>query len=201
MLQNEIGQTLKKRSEYLEARNEALENGEIEVDDLVFLDESGFKLGQTPEFARAEGGARAISAEPKNMGKNITLIAAMSVVGVIAAMYCTCTLNGEGFLTFIESFLLPALTAGQILIMDNVSFHKMSSAIELIKKAGVRVVFLPPYSPELNPIENMWSKLKAYIKKQRVKTFEQFEMCLKDGFNKITEHDCESWFEHCGYAL
>lgn len=124
----------------------------------------------------------------------------MSIVGVIAAMYCTCTFDGEGFLAFIENFLLPELKAGQILIMDNVSFHKMNSIIELIERAGVRVVFLPPYSPELNPIENMWSKLKSYIKKQKVKTFEQFEKCVKSGFNKITEYDCESWFEHCGYV-
>lgn len=87
----------------------------------------------------------------------------MSIIGVISAMYCTCTFDSEGFLSFIKSFLLPELKTGQILIMDNVSFHKQARIIQLIENAGVRVVFLPQYSPELNPIENMWSKLKAYL--------------------------------------
>lgn len=165
----------------------------------MFLDESGLKLGQTPDYARAEGGARAVSAEPKHMGKNITMVAAMSVVGVVAAMYCTCTFDGEGFSAFVENFLLPELKPGQILIMDNVSFHKLDSIIELIESAGIRVVFLPPYSPELNPIENMWSKLKGYLRRQKVKTIEQFEQYLKNGLKKITEYDCQSWFDHCGY--
>ena len=80
-------------------------------------------MGHTPDYARAEGGKRAVSAEPKHLGKNITVIAAMSIVGVVAAMYCTCTFNGSGFLAFIETFLIPELRPGQILIMDNVGFH------------------------------------------------------------------------------
>jgi transposase len=165
------------------------------------LDESGIKLGQTSDYARAEGGARVVVPEPKHLGKNITLIAAMSIVGVISAMYCTCTLGGDGFLAFVENFLLPELQPGQILIMDNVSFHKIESIIEVIKSAGVRVVHLPQYSPELNPIENMWSKLKAYLKKKKVKTLDQLSENLKHGLNEITEYDCQSWFNHSGYVL
>lgn len=158
-------------------------------------------MGHTPDYARAEGGKRAVSAEPKHLGKNITVIAAMSIVGVVAAMYCTCTFNGSGFLAFIETFLIPELRPGQILIMDNVGFHGTEAALELLRQAGVQVVFLPQYSPELNPIENMWSKLKGYLKKKRVKTLEQLQKYLKQGLRFITEHDCEAWFDHCGYAI
>ena len=183
----------------MEARDEGLENGDINIDDLVFLDESGFKLGQTPDYARAEGGKRAVSAEPKHLGKNITLVAAITLSGVIAAMYCICTFNGEGFGAFVENFLIPALKPGQILILDNVNFHKLSSIIEAIESVGVSVVFLPQYSPELNPIENMWSKLKAYLKSKKVQTLNELKKHLKTGLERITEYDCESWFDHCGY--
>ena len=84
--------------------------------------------------------------------------------------------------------------------MDNVSFHKQARIIQLIENAGVRVVFLPQYSPELNPIENMWSKLKAYLKQKRVRTVDQLQQHLRLGLEKITEYDCESWFDHCGYV-
>lgn len=144
-----------------------LDNGEIDLEDLVFLDESGVKLGQTADYARAEGGERVVAPEPKNLGKNITLIAAISLIGVISAMYCTCTFGGDGFLAFVENFLLPEFEPGQVLMMDNVSFHKIESIVGTIESAGVRVVHLPQYSPELNPIENMWSKLKAYLKKRK----------------------------------
>ena len=84
--------------------------------------------------------------------------------------------------------------------MDNVNFHKMSSIVELIEKAGVKVVFLPQYSPELNPIENMWSKLKSYLKKMKVKTLQELKTYLKKGLDLITQYDCEAWFDHCGYV-
>lgn len=201
MRKNEIEKTLKKRADYIDAKDELLESKDFDLEDLVFLDESGVKLGQTPDYARAEGGKRAVSAEPKHLGKNITLIAGISIIGVLAAMYCTCTFDRYGFSAFIEDFLLPELRPGQILIMDNVNFHKIESIIEKIESAGIRVVFLPQYSPELNPIENMWSKLKTYLKKKKVKTFEQLEEYLKKGLQTITGHDCEAWFEHCGYVL
>jgi len=190
----------KKRADFCDSRDELLENNEIRLEDLVFLDESGLKLGQSLDYARAEGGKRVCVSEPKNLGKNITVIAAISIVGVISAMYCTCNFDGSGFLSFIEAFLLPHLIPGQILIMDNVNFHKMKNIIGVIQNAGIRVVFLPQYSPELNPIENMWSKLKSYLKKMKVKTIEQLQIHLKKGLELISEYDCESWFDHCGYV-
>lgn len=177
-----------------------LESNEIDLEKLVFLDESGIKLGQTPDYGRAEGANRVVVPEPKNLGKNITLIAGISLAGVVAAMYCVCNFDGDGFEAFVEKFLLPELEPEQILVMDNVNFHKNESIIEKIESMGVRVVFLPQYSPELNPIENMWSKLKTYLKKKKVKTLDQLEKYLKEGLQKITKYDCEGWFDHCGYA-
>ncbi len=191
----------KRRVDYKDALEDGLVSGEICVDDLVFLDEAGLKLGQTPDYAWAEGGERAVSPEPKHLGKNITLVSAMSLTGVLAAMYCICTFNGEGFEAFVENLLIPALRPGQILILDNVNFHKRASVIQAIKSAGVKVVFLPQYSPELNPIENMWSKLKTYLKTMKVKTLDDLNHYLKEGLERITEYDCESWYEHCGYIV
>lgn len=114
-------------------------------------------------------------------------------------MYCTCTFNGDGFGAFVENILIPALRPGQILILDNVGFHKLASVVQAIESVGVRVVFLPQYSPELNPIENMWSKLKTYLKSVKVKTLDDLKTFLKEGLDRITEYDCESWFDHCGY--
>ena len=199
MLRSVTERRLKKRLDYCESLDEGLGSGEINIESLVFLDESGLKLGQTRDYARAEGGNRVVSAEPKNLGKNITLVAAISLVGVIAAMYCTCTFNGDGFETFVESYLIPELKPKQIVIMDNVSFHKREPVVQAIESVGAKVVFLPQYSPELNPIENMWSKLKCYLKSMKVKTFNDFNKHLKNGLNSITEYDCESWFDHCGY--
>ena len=118
MHQKGIVTTLKKRDDYIDSLEEGLNSGEIKVEDLVFVDESGSKLGMSSDYARAEGGQRAVVKEPKNTGKNISIVGALGITGVVAAMYCLCTVNASGFLTFIEKFLVPALTPGKIVILD-----------------------------------------------------------------------------------
>ena len=96
---------------------------------------------------------------------------------------------------------MPALDEKNIVILDNVKFHKAEDVINAIESTGAKVVYLPQYSPELNPIENCWSKLKAILKKYRIKTLTEFGKCLKIGLGQITQHDCESWFVNGGYYI
>lgn len=174
-------------------------DGSIDVKDLVFVDEAGSKLGMSSDYARAQGGQRAEVKEPRNQGKNISLLGAMSLTGIVALMYCTCSVNSSVFLTFVKEFLCPHLKKGQIVIMDNINFHRTQAVSEAIKSVGASVVFLPPYSPELSPIENMWSKLKTYLKSKSPNTLGDYHQFLAEGLSTITDDDCEAWFDHCRY--
>lgn len=190
---------IKKRDYYAQEVEQSIENGEIDLDNLIFIDESGTKLGETSDYAYAQSGQRVSSAEPKNKGNNISIISAIGLSGVIAAMFCSCTFDSRAFECFIERHLLPSLRPGHILILDNVSFHKSNAIKESLNRLGVRIVFLPPYSPELNPIENMWSKIKSYLRSKMIKTIKDFQFHLKTALESVTQEDCEGWFSHCGY--
>lgn len=174
-------------------------DGSISINDLIFLDESGAKLGMSSDYARAEGGERAVVKEPRNQGENISLVGAMGLFGVVAMMYCIGSVDSTAFLCFVEKFLVPNIKKGQIVIMDNISFHYAKTVKEAIESVGARVVFLPQYSPDLSPIENLWSKLKGYLKSKSPKSLEDFHITLAEGLDSISSYDCEGWFEHCGY--
>lgn len=151
------------------------------------------------DFARAPIGERAVVSEPKNKGKNISLVGAISLAGIVAMMYCLCTMDAIGFLGFINDYLVPNLRAGQIVIMDNINFHCGVAVREAIEAVGASVVFLPPYSPELNPIENMWSKIKSYLKKKSASTLAEFHISFSEAIDSVTNYDCEGWFDNSGY--
>lgn len=151
------------------------------------------------DYARAPRGKRAVVSEPKNKGKNISLVGAISLTGIVAMMYCLCTVDSIGFLGFVNDYLVPNLRPGQIVVMDNINFHCSVAVKEAIESAGASVAFLPPYSPELNPIENMWSKIKAYLKRKRTQTLSDFHVRLFEALEAVTEYDCEGWFENAGY--
>ena len=151
------------------------------------------------DFARAPIGERAVVSEPKNKGKNISLVGAISQAGIVAMMYCLCTMDGIGFLGFVKDYLVPKLRPGQIVVMDNINFHRSVAVRKAIEAVGASVVFLPPYSPELNPIETMWSKIKAYLKKKRSTTLAEFHISFSEAIESVTSYDCEGWFENSGY--
>lgn len=176
-----------------------MNSGEILLEDLVFIDEAGAKLGMSNDYARAEGGDRVVVNEPKNKGKNISLVGAIGLSGVVAMMYCLCTMNAMGFMTFVTEYLAPNLRPGQIVIMDNINFHTSESVKSAIEAVGAYVVFLPPYSPDLNPIENLWSKLKMYLRKMMPKSLEEFHTSLQAALETITDYDYRAWYENSGY--
>jgi transposase len=152
-----------------------------------------------PDYGRAEGGQRVHAAKPQDRGKNISIIGAIGLVGVIGAMYGEWATDSMAFLSFVQTMLVPHLRSGHIVIMGNVNFHKNRQVREAIQRTGAQLLFLPPYSPDLSPIELMWSKLKHYLKKKAARTMADFHEALLEAFETLTDYDFEAWFDECGY--
>jgi len=137
---------------------------------LIFIDESGANLRMSSAYARIEGGQRIKMPVPVERGPQYSMIGAISIKKVEAALYGAWATNGEIFYSFIEKSLLPKLKPRHIVIMDNVKFHLQDRIKNLIKSKGAKIIFLPPYSPDFNPIENMWSKVKNKLRKLSPRT-------------------------------
>jgi len=152
-----------------------------------------------PRYGRAYGSTRATISAPYQRGNQLTMIGAISVEKVEAAMYGQWAANGDIFTTFIEDSLCPILTKEHVVVMDNVGFHKSEKVIELINSVGAQCVFLPPYHPELNPIEEMWSKIKSILRKQSARTLSTFKKAIRFAFESICDTDLLGWFQHAGY--
>jgi transposase len=142
--------------------------GEVKLNDLVFIDETGVNLAMTRGYARAKKGKRAYSKCPYNRGKNITMIGAIAISGLLASLTFEGWTNKEAFLTYVKEVLVPQLWSGACVVMDNLPAHKATEVQKAIESAGARVVFLSPYSPDFNPIENCWSKLKEFLRRSSV---------------------------------
>lgn len=151
-------------------------------------------------YARTVGGSRIRCGVPYARGHAYSLIAAIGLEKVKACLYGEWAVNGDIFLTYIEKCLAPNLVEGDIVIMDNVNFHKNKLAGELIEKVGAQVKFLPAYSPDFSPIENMWSKIKSILRKYAPRTKRAFDKAIKIAFNSISQDDISGWFKHCGYS-
>ena len=169
--------------------------------DFVFIDEAGASTVMANDYGRAEGGDRLKMPKPMNHGEKFSMISAISLLGIMAFSYCKMAIDGCAFLKFIENFLLKKLSPGHIVFWDNIKFHKINKAKELIESVGAKLVFLPPYSPDLSPIENMWSKIKHFIRKLMPRTPAEFHQALCAAINELSNEDFEGWYENCGYAL
>lgn len=190
------------RKDVIEKRTEYLESMQyIDPSDIIVIDESGSDLSQTSDYARSEGGQRAKAPKPHNPGERYSIIGAISITSIVAVMYVDCAIGGDIFAYFIEKMLLPNLKPGQYVVMDNINFHKQDRIKLLIESVGARVVFLPPYSPDLSPIEKMWSKIKHIIKKDKPRTQAEFYNALFYALGAVCEEDLEGWYEDCGYGL
>lgn len=168
---------------------------------LIFIDETGVTLNMTSVYGRSLKGKRVTGACPVSRGKRISTIGAMSSRRSEACMTFEGTLNGELFLSYLSNFLCPTLKKGQIVITDNARVHKVKGVKELIESKGAELLYLPPYSPELSPIEMCWSELKNFLKKAEARTEEFLNEALSAALNMITENDCKGWFGHCGYVI
>lgn len=168
---------------------------------LHFLDEIGTHLGLTRLYGRAAPGVRVVEATPGFSGPHYTTVAALSLDGVHAPFVFKGSMDGPAFETYIEHILGPDLAAGDRVVMDNLSAHKQDRIRTLIEARGATVEFLPPYSPDLNPIEKCWSKAKAYLRKAKARTFDELLTALDHALRSISTQDAAAWFAHCGYAI
>lgn len=152
-------------------------------------------------YARALRGDRAYGARPENSRENITLIGAIALSGFVGAMTINGHTNGDIFRVFIEQVLVPNLWEGACVIMDNFSAHKVEGIREIIEAAGARLIYLPPYSPDFNPIENCWSKLKQYLRSVAARSREALDTEIGKLINEmITLKDINHWFAHDCYC-
>jgi transposase len=173
----------------------------LNVSRLVFVDECGTHTSMTRRYARAPKGERAYGSVPRNRGKNTTLIASMTMGGMGEAMAVEGSTTGEVFETYVEHFLAPSLEKGQVVIWDNLGAHKGDKVRELIEANGAEVLFLPAYSPDFNPIEEAFSKIKALLKKAASRTREALMEAMGEAFCVVTSQDARGWFTHCGYEI
>jgi transposase len=167
---------------------------------LVFVDESGFHTSMTRLRARAPRGKRAYGKVPRNRGKNTTLIASITLEG---AMGESMTLEGatdaEAFEAYVEHFLAPSVCEGQVVVLDGLGAHRTEKVRELVEARGADLVFLPSYSPDLNPIEEAFSKIKALVRKVGARVREALGEAIGRALAAVTPEDAAGWFAHAGY--
>ena len=168
---------------------------------LKFLDEAGSNLAMTRVYGRAAKGERVVETVPQNYGENITMLASLSVSGIQAPMTVGGAVDGIVFKVYVEKVLYPTLTRGDVVVMDNLPAHKVVGIRELIEAKGAKLIYLPPYSPDLNPIEKCWSKIKTYLRKAKARTRAELEKALQEALLLITREDAIGWFKSCGYSI
>jgi transposase len=152
-------------------------------------------------YGRAPRGERVVGTVPQNYGANVTMLAALGSYGVEAVMTIDGATDAEVFRVYVEQVLRPTLRPGDIVLMDNLRAHKAAGIREAIEQAGARLQYLPPYSPDLSPIEPCWSKLKTALRTAKARTREALEQAIAQALGTITASDARSWFHQCGYAL
>ena len=151
----------------------------------------------TRTHARSLCGTRARGNAPRNWGDNVSIVSALGLSGPLATMHMAGAINGEAFLLYLDHFLLPKLWPGAVVVMDNLSAHKLKAVRARIEAVGARLVYLPPYSPDFNPIELAWSKLKSFLRKAAASHRDPRRHA--DGLQTLTAQNAQGWFAHCGY--
>ena len=171
----------------------------LNPDRLVFLDESWASTNMAPRYGRAPRGMRALDAVPHGHWKTTTFVGAMRAEGFVAPLVLDGAINGTSFLAYVRQFLAPALRPGDVVVMDNLSSHKVRGVREAIEAAGARLLHLPPYSPDLNPIEMAFSKLKALLRRARHRTRDALWHGIGNLLDQFTPTECRRYLAHCGY--
>jgi transposase len=173
---------------------------QIAPEKLVFLDETGITTSMVRLYARSVVGKRALARAPAGRYERLTLLGALSTTGLTALMSIPAFTNDAVFRAFVDQVLVPELKPGQVVVLDNLPAHKQSAVEQSIRAAGCRVLFLPRYSPDFNPIEPCWSKLKNHLRTLAARNLESLQGALVDGMNRITDSDARSWFRYAGYG-
>jgi Transposase and inactivated derivatives len=152
-------------------------------------------------YGRAPKHERVVEGVPDTRFQQVSILSSVRLDGTTIPLVFDGALNGDIFRAYVTQLLVPSLKPGDIVIMDNLSSHKVSGITEAIKTAGAFVLFLPPYSPDLNPIEMMWSKIKAILRKLKIREKEALDQAIAFAFDCVSLSDISGWFEHDGYYL
>jgi transposase len=167
----------------------------------VFLDESGVTTEMTRRYGWGPRSERVREAVPAGHWRTLTVLAALTQDGILTSMSVASPTDGDVFLAFVEQVLAPRLEPGHLVILDNLSAHKVDGVRRLIEARGASVFYLPPYSPDFNPIEMAWSKIKQLLRGVKARIVEQLEPALANAIAAITPHDAKAFFQQCGYRI
>jgi transposase len=187
------------RDEFLRTAWRAFVARDLEADRLVFVDEMGTNTSLAPLYAWSRRGERALFEVPRNWGANVTLLASMSAEGMGPCLAVEGSTTKELFETYLERVLAPTLRPGLVVVMDNLSSHKGSRVREIVEERGCELLYLPPYSPDFNPIEQAFSKLKGLLRKSGARTREALVEAMGLALEAVSASDARGFFEHRGY--
>ena len=167
----------------------------------VFLDESGASTNMVRRYGWSARGDRLVDAAPHGHWRTTTFVAGLRSSGIIAPLVLDGPMTGEAFLAYVEQFLTPALSPGDVVVMDNLGAHKVAGIAEAIAAVGASILYLPPYSPDLNPIEQMFAKLKALLRKTAARSREALWKAIGQLLGAFNSDECCSYIRHAGYAF
>ena len=165
-----------------------------------FLDETGVNLSLARKYARSFGGNRAAGNVPKNYGQGVTILGAINGNGELASLEVRGATDEQVMLVFIKEILSGIVLPGDCLVLDNLTAHKTCRVQAALAALDVEVFYLPPYSPDLNPIEKCWSKLKTHLRTKAARSYEKLSEAISEGLKTITAADARNWIRHCGYV-
>ena len=174
---------------------------QVEAKRLLFVDEMGTNTSLSPAYAWAKKGQRAYCSVPRNRGANTTVLSSMSAGGMGPSLTVEGATTSAVFEAYVEQVLAPTLRRGQVVVMDNLSAHKGERVRELIEERGCELIYLPSYSPDLNPIEEAFSKIKGLVRKAEARTREALVEAIGSALCAVTAKDARGFFEHCGYRM
>ena len=173
----------------------------MDIGKLVFLDETWASTSMTRKCGRAPRGLRGLGSAPHGHWKTTTFVAGLSLDGIVAPVVFDGPIDGPSFLAYVEQMVCPRLRPGHVLLMDNLSSHKQPAVEAAVRAVGASIFFTPPYSPDLNPIENFFSKLKAHLRKVQARTKFDLDAAIAVCCAALTRTECENFFLHCGYGV
>jgi len=183
------------REDWIDSQND------LDPERLIFIDESGLSTKLARLRGWAPKGERCRAAVPHGHWKTITFVGGLTLTGFVAPMLLDGPMNGECFLAWVEHMLAPTLRPGHLVVMDNLPAHKVVGVSQAIEAQGAKLRYLPPYSPDLNPIENAFAKFKAHMRKAAARTFDALEAAASKALQQFKPHECENFFAHAGYGL
>lgn len=167
----------------------------------IFVDETAVNTAMTRRYGRAPRGERAHDSAPRNYGAHTSVIGAMGLRGLVATLAVEGAVDAEVFNAYAERVLGPRLRSGDVVVLDNLAAHRASRIGEVAQSRGAQVLWLAPYSPDFNPIEQCWSKIKTFLRGVKARTAGALDEALAQAIGLVTKSDIRGWFKHCGYSL